>query len=70
MDNYKEKLLRWDSTKTDVYDNLAALAHKNKMYPEVIKYYYKMMQYGYDKVGTNLSYWEKKHILKDSDTDN
>ncbi len=54
MDNYK-KAMAMDSTKADVYENLANLASKNKMHPEAIQYYFKMMEHGYDKAGTNFA---------------
>jgi tetratricopeptide (TPR) repeat protein len=53
MESYK-KALAMDSTKTEIYDNLANLAHNNKLYPEAIKYYYKMIENGADKV--NVTY--------------
>lgn len=54
MENYK-KAMAMDSTKTEVYENLASLASKNKMRPEAIQYYYKMMELGYDKAATNFA---------------
>lgn len=54
MDNYK-KAYALDSTKTDLLGDLAKLSSKNKMYPQAIDYYYKMIANGYDKV--NSYFW-------------
>jgi tetratricopeptide (TPR) repeat protein len=51
MDNYK-KALALDSTKTEIYENLASLSKKNLMYPQTVCYYYKMLKNGSDKAST------------------
>ena len=49
MENYK-KALAMDSTKTEIYENLANLSSKNNMRPQAIEYYYKMIDQGADKL--------------------
>jgi tetratricopeptide (TPR) repeat protein len=54
MENYK-KAYALDSTKTDILADLAKLSSKNKMYPQAIDYYYKMIANGFDKVNSYYS---------------
>jgi tetratricopeptide (TPR) repeat protein len=49
-----EKALTLDPAKTDLYDDLANLAAKNKMHKEAAGYYKKMLDSGADKVVTNF----------------
>jgi Tfp pilus assembly protein PilF len=51
MESYK-KALAMDSTKTDIYENLANLATKNQMHPEAVQYYNKMILHGADPLST------------------
>lgn len=51
IDNYKKALVL-DSTKTDIYDDLAKLYSSNKMHNEAAANYLKMIATGADKVNT------------------
>ena len=53
MDNFK-KSLALDSAKTEIWEDLAKLAAKNKMHKEAASYYQKMMDNGADKLVTNF----------------
>jgi tetratricopeptide (TPR) repeat protein len=51
IDNYK-KALEMDSTKTEIYDDLAKLYSTNKMHNEAVSCYKKMLNFGADSVNT------------------
>ena len=51
IDNYK-KALEMDSTKTEIYDDLAKLYSTNKMHNEAVSCYKKMLNFGADGVNT------------------
>jgi|GEM_PF-802081 len=52
MESYK-KALAMDSTKTEIYENLASISSDSKMHPQAIQYYEKMIANGADKVSVN-----------------
>ena len=51
MTNYK-KALDIDSTKTELYENLANLSKKNFNHPQATYYYFKMLSHGADELNT------------------
>jgi len=53
MENYK-KSVALDSTKTDIYEDLAKLSSKNLMHNQAIIYYKKMIANGADKLNSNF----------------
>lgn len=65
IDNYKKALVL-DSTKTEIYDDLAKLYSTNKMHNEAVANYKKMITYGADSVNTWFQIGKEYYFEGDS----